>query len=317
MRIWDARGCVNTGRSNLFLSTRYAAPNVAQFSKDGRYLAIGLINSPAPAQGIEMIDTTTGHCLAHLVIKAGDAVLAPAFEDQRRLFEAVVHEAGAWRLKVFDLANPSLEPRTRRLGDDVGITELSPDGRLLVVVRKGEVELEDPLDGKVLTALYGGINSGLAYHRFAADGRFFTAVAGSEMIVWETDIGRRIGQAGVKHPVTAIEAGSQGRYVAWMEDHGRVGVLEPATRRVREFIPGSAGRRLRGWVLSISSDETLLAIRQSWNPGSPEPAEVWNLESGLRVSVLPGRDDDGIIKFTPRRQRSARRESPRPTDLAD
>ena len=253
------------------------------------------------AQGIEMIDATMGQCLAHLVINAGDGLRGLAFDDQRRLFEAVGHEGTVWTLRVFDLANPSVEPRSRRLGDGVSPIELSPDGRLLAVLRKGDVELEDPLDGKVLTALYGGIKPGLAYHRFSADGRFFTGEAGGEMRVWETDIGRRIGQAPIKRSVTAIEPGRQGRYVAWTENDGRVGVLEPATGRVREFIPGSTSRRLWGGYLSTSSDETLLAVSQGWQPGGPQPAEVWSLASGHRVAVFPGRAGGGSIWFIPGR----------------
>jgi len=301
VRIWDLRGCVYPGRSKVFRSARYAEPNVIQFSKDGRYLAIGLVSAPAPLQGIEIFDVTTCRCLAQLVVNTGHGVSACAFDDQRRLFEAVVHGAGSCCLKVVDLGNPSVEPRTRRLRDDVATTELSPDGRLLAVRRKGQAELEDPLTGKVLTVLDGAIKSGPHYSRFSADRRFFTGVADGELLVWETDNGSRIAQAPIKHSCMAIEPGSRGRYVAWMEDHGRVSVLEPATGRVREFIPGSDLRRLGVGQLSISSDEALLAIRQRWHPGGPEPAEVWNLASGHRVAEFPGRNEDGRIWFIPGR----------------
>ena len=204
-------------------------------------------------------------------------------------------------LKVCDLANPSQAPRTRRLGDHGATTELSPDGRLLAVRRQGQVVLEDPLTGNVLTVLDGSITAGLDHHRFSADRRFFTGVAQSELLVWETDNGRRIGQTQVKRPLMAIEPGSRGRYVAWMEDDGRVGVLEPATGRAREFIAGSESRRLRSGQIVISSDETVLAFRQHWHPGGPRSAEVWNLAIGRRTAVFPGRDEDGSIWFIPGR----------------
>ena len=173
-----------------------------------------------------------------MVLNTGDGVSAQAFDDQRGLFEAVVHRAGSRCLKVYDLANPAIEPRTRRLGDDVATDALSTDGRLLAVLREGRVELEDPLTGKVLTVLDGAIKSRLDYLRFSADGRFFTAAAESEIVVWETNSGHRIAQAPIKSSLIAIDIGSRGRYAAWIEDHGRVSVLEHATGRVTGIHPG-------------------------------------------------------------------------------
>ena len=79
---------------------------------------------------------------------------------------------------------------------------------------------------------------------FSADGRVSAARAENELFVWETDRGRRIGKAPIRGKPVVIELSSRGRYLAWLEENGRLAVLEPATSRLRVSVTTCEGTTL-------------------------------------------------------------------------
>jgi len=299
--IWDLDLHGYPDRAPSALATRYTRPDVTHFSADARYLAVGLLNAPASPKGVEIFDVAARRRLLHLELHSGQGVSTLAFDDWRKLFERVVHQAGSISLRIYDLANLSAAPRSRQVAGDVSMIVLSPDARLLAVQRGDQVTLEDPVTGQGQCVLEGQIKSVLHNPSFSADGRFFAARAENELFVWETDRGRRIGQATITGVPVVIELSSRGRYLAWLEENGRLAVLEPAANRLRELFPGSSSQEVQGYPLSISSDERLLARKPRWFPGGPQPAEVWDLESDVRVAEFPGRNEEGFAMFIPGR----------------
>ena len=256
--IWDVDHHGSPDRPPSALATRYTGPDVTHFSADARYLAVGLLNAPASPKGVEIFDVAARCHLLHLELHSGQRVSTLAFDARRKLFERVVHQAGSISLRIYDLANLSAAPRSRQVAGDVSMIVLSPDARLLAVQRGDQVTLEDPVTGQGQCVLEGRIKSVLHSPSFSADGRVIAARAENELFVWETDRGRRIGQATITGAPVVIELSSRGRYLAWLEENGRLAVLEPAANRLRELFPGSSSHKVQGYPLSISSDERLL-----------------------------------------------------------
>ena len=258
-----------------------------------------LVQSNRPKQGIDVFDRSAGRCLVQMELHAGEDISSVAFDDRRRLFVTTLRGPTGFSLRFHDLVNPSATPRTRSLGTTTIAAFLSPDARIVGVQNKSGIELSDAETGQVLVHLADSPAQVLWPVGFSMDGRFVAGLCGNEILVWETERGRRIGHAAVAGRCDVFALSPRGRCLGWGEENGRLATLEPASGRVREFHAGSSEQKLSGHGLSFSSDERLLAVSTDGVPGGPSPPEVWELECVRRISQFPGRNDGGSASFVP------------------
>jgi len=297
--IWDLAEGASLERPGGAFSSPYSPNNVTQFSRDGRFLAVGLVGTNRPKQGIDVFDRTSGRFLVQEKLHAGEDIYNVAFDDRRILLVTTLHGPTGINLRFQDLANPSATPRMRSLGTTTIAAFLSPDVRIVGVQNQGGIELSDTETGQVLVHLAGAPAQLIWPVGFSMDGRVVVGLCGNEILVWETERGQRIGHAAVAGRCDVFAWSPHGRYIGWGEEDGRLATLEPASGRVREFYAGSSKQKLRGHGLSFSSDERLLAVTTDGAPGAPRPSEVWDLERGRRISKFPGRNDGGSATFLP------------------
>ena len=297
--IWDPAEGASLDRPSAAFSSPYPLHNITQFSRDGRFLAVGLVQSNQPKQGIRVFDRAAGRCLVQVELHAGEDISSVAFDDRPKLFVTTLYGPTGISLRFHDLANPSATPRTRSLGTTAIPAFLSPDARFVGVQNQGGIELSDPETGQVLVHLADAPAQVLWPVGLSMDGRFVAGLCGNEILVWETERGQRIGRAAVAGRCDVFAWSPRGRCLGWGEENGRLATLEPASGRVREFHAGSSKQKLRGHGLSFSSDKRLLAVTTDGAPGGPSPPEVWELERGRRISKFPGRNDGGSASFLP------------------
>ena len=297
--IWDLAVGEILDRPSAAFSSPYPLHNITQFSRDGRFLAVGLVQSNQPKQGIGVFDRAAGRCLVQVELHAGEDISSVAFDDRRRLFVTTHRGVTGCSLRFHDLANPSATPRTRSLGTTTSPAFLSPDARILGIQNQAGIELTDAETGQVLVRLADPPAQLLWPVGLSMNGRFVAGLCGNEILVWETERGQRIGRAAVAGRCDVFVWSPRGRCLGWGEENGRLATLEPASGRVREFHAGSSKQKLRGHGLSFSSDERLLAVTTDGVPGGPSPPEVWELERGRRISKFPGRNDGGSASFVP------------------
>ncbi len=297
--IWDLAEGASLERPSAAFSTPYPLTNITQFSRDGRFLAVGLVQSNRPKQGIDVFDRSAGRCLVQLELHAGEDISSVAFDDRRKLFVTVLHGPAGLSLRFHDLANPSATPRTRSLGMTTIAAFLSPDAGIVGVQQQDGIEISDRETGRVRVHLADPPVQALWLVEFSTDGRFVAGLSENEIMVWELERGRRIGRHAVEGRCDFFAYSSHGRYIGWGEENGRLATLEPASGRVREIHTGSSKQKLRGHGLSFSSDERLLAVATDGAPGGPSPPVVWDLERGQRITKFPGRNNGGSAIFLP------------------
>ena len=179
-------------------------------------------------------------------LHAGKDISSVAFDDRRKLFVTTLRGPTGSSLRFHDLANPSATPRTRSLGTTTIGAFLSPDARIVGVQNQTGIELSDAETGQVLVHFADSPAQVLWPVGFSMDGRFVAGLCGNEILVWETERGRRIGHAVVEGRCDVFTWSPRGRYIAWGQENGLLATLEPASGRVREFHAGSSKQKLSG-----------------------------------------------------------------------
>lgn len=185
------------------------------------------------------------------------------------------------------------------------VYSLPTNGQFVAASRDGFIHLLDPCTGALRVVLAESRLSPLGLAGLvatSADRRFFAAhTRSNHIVVWETDSGReaaRFDDPGRSYQMAMSPAGS---HLALMDDSGGISVFDRSTARRRVLIPNSS-RVVRGFALSFSSDESLLAISLETAPGGVQPLEVWDVAQGRRLRNFPGRNDIGDSFFLPGRR---------------
>jgi hypothetical protein len=202
--VWNLAGRAGLDRPTTRASMPFPERSVFQFSRDGRFLAFGTVNSPGTPQGIDVFDCVAGRSLVHVELHASDSVLSMAFHDRHKLFVSVVCGRGGFRIEFHDLANPTAKPQARSLDATTNSAFLAPDGRAMVVQNRAGVELTEPEKGRVLARLADAPVEPVGVVRFSLDGRFVAGVWGDQILAWETGQGQRVGRSTIQSGLAAF-----------------------------------------------------------------------------------------------------------------
>jgi WD40 repeat protein/serine/threonine protein kinase len=295
--VWNLADRAGLDRPTARASTPFPEHSVFQFSRDGRFLAFGTVNSPGTPQGFDVFDCVAARSLVDVELHASDSVLSMAFDDRLKLFVSVVRGRGGFRIEFHDLVNPTAKPRARSLDPTTNRAFLAPDGRAMVVQNRAGVELTEPKTGRVLACLADAPAELVGAARFSLDGRYVAGIWANQILAWETRRGQKVARSAIQSGLAAFEWSPRGRFLVWGESHGRLAILEPSSGQVRERRADKAKRTLRGLGLSFSQDERLLVTTAGWIPGGPTPTQVWDLDSGRKIGAFPGRSEGGSAHF--------------------
>jgi len=117
--------------------------------------------------------------------------------------------------------------------------------------------------------------------------------------VWETGSGREVARFESVGGIVRAVLSPRGSRLAVMDGSGGVTILDRANGQKRVLTQGLGERTAPIHTLAFSRDETLLAIGITTHPGGPQPPEVWDVATGRRLHVFPGRNQVGGIAFLP------------------
>ncbi|MGP0067977.1 MAG: protein kinase domain-containing protein [Isosphaeraceae bacterium] len=303
--VWDmANGSVPEQPRTVFASPRSDSTWLV-FSPDGRYLALS-DQGPSTA-AVHLFDSVSGRLATRLVGDVGESLASLCFDaGSRRVFILVFRQDGRRSVHCWNLEDATQKPHTWHIERNTVAFALPTNGRFIAVSpRDGLIQLLDPWTGKSRVELAGSRLSPLGIDGLvaaSADGRFFAAhTRASRIVVWETESGRDVARFETPIAIYKIAFSPNGSHLGVMDFSGGVTVFDRSNQR-RRVLTSSSNRHLRGFALSFSSDESLLAISLDTVPGGLQPTEVWDVANGRRVRVFPGRNTAGDSLFLPGRR---------------
>ncbi|MEX2185647.1 MAG: c-type cytochrome domain-containing protein [Pirellulales bacterium] len=180
------------------------------------------------------------------------------------------------------LVVPKIEPRAN-VTPAVSALAVSPDGKLLAIARRGEVEIVETKDRRrvhLLTGHAGKVGS-LAFGR---DGKHLVAGAGEpglfgEAILWNVGEGKPAGKfRGHRDALYAAKLNGDGSLLATASYDQKVIVWDVATGKPRYTIDGHNGAV---FDLAFSPDGKLLATASA-----DRTVKLWNVADGRRLDTL-------------------------------
>jgi WD40 repeat protein len=276
-RLWDA----STGQQLRVLAV---GVNSADFSPDGRFvITVDLKKDAEDESKARLWDAVTGRELRAFGGDNGEILTTVAFSpDGRFVITAGYIDEGDKehsRLRSIEREwDAATGQQIRILADEVGRSQFSPDGRLvLTIASAGDgIALWDAATGRRLRNLAGRVRSAL----FSPDGRFVITVDGRARL-WDTATGQELrtfgGDGG--EVVTAVAFSPDGRFVV------SVGSTSDASKaRVWDAATGQQIRILASDVSEASfsaNGRFVFTIDDS-------AARLWDATTGEQISIFTG-----------------------------
>jgi eukaryotic-like serine/threonine-protein kinase len=275
--------------------------DVVWLSPDGRLVAT-LEDVPA-SPGLDVFDAGAGTHLARLDLKRGEAVGSLILDAvASRLAFVRNGPDGSRSLMIWRFSSSSgrADPLDRPLGGPGALAELSRDGRLLAVGRAGRILLQNPWTGEPRAQLEGEGLSPTAVATFSSDGSSFAAAfRGNQARLWETGSGRELARFSGGAEVAKLDLGPTGSKLAILDSAGQVSLVDRSTGKGMALFPDLPPRQARFHIASFSPNQRLLAFSYFADPGGPEPLQVWDVDSGRRCAIHPGRHNLQNVVFLP------------------
>jgi eukaryotic-like serine/threonine-protein kinase len=295
--LWDT----SSSRSRATLSGHTGAAEWLAFSPDGRVLAsCGEIEPTSTGKKEILIwDVAEGRLRARPEGVIPDEVRVMAFLAGGRLLAVVSKDPqGTRTVRAWDLHSDSAPPRLRYCVAGFGFVIASPDGRFFAVREPdGRLTLRDAMTGGITRMVAADLADAAALALSPNGKRLAATAAPNRTLVWDLTCKRapRVYADDDQRPDRLVFSPDGSTLVA-VTDGRRVCVRDLATGRNRVLAshdPAAAGT----FNLAFSPDGTRMALHGDGQPGGATPAAIWQIATGLREKVFPGRRTFKYMSF--------------------
>ena len=215
----------------------------------------------------------------------------------RRLAAVFAPDGSDVSVISWDLDDGATERKKLALGKSVSWASFVPGGRSLAIDQNSKTKILDPWTGKLRSTLVNGQAGAVrVFSRSTVSYRALNSP--SRIQVWELESGREAARYEVPGQIVGLAFSSKNTYLAYLDDAGRITVLDRARGRKQVLGSGSGDRKVDLAKLQFSADESLLAVGMTTQPGVGHPVEVWDVACGKRLQVsAPGEIQPAISHF--------------------
>jgi eukaryotic-like serine/threonine-protein kinase len=304
----DAAGGISlwhplSGHSRATLSGHAGAADWLVFAPDGRTLAtIGDFDRTGSNQKEILLWNVDRGCLvARPEDTIPDEVRVMKFMDGGRLLAVVSRDARRIRtVRVWDLVSDISRPRLRYIVTGFRFVMLSPDGRFFAVQEAdGRLTLRDAKDGRLSRFIATDLSSTSAL-AVSPDGQALAAaVPPNRVVVWDLN--------GKRPPRTysdddqdpdRLEFSPTGTTLVAVTGGKQVSLRDLTTGRRRVIVSLDAAR-VGAFNFTLSPDGSRLALFGEGQPGGMIPTAIYQVATGLKEKVFPGRRTFQYMSFAP------------------